>query len=177
MVLLVWWKSALTPRPNPEWQERPLKFAAPPQVKGASFGGVIWNFHVWPIFRPIRSLGQVFKQLKDRATIDRRQRMVYRMPELPWLCIHLRRITRALVELVCSRTWFRLRKQQRIRMPSPLITNIHPRGAQILEHSVTSHNKKLCSKSWHSNFGQRRRQREENGPSRLITYRWLYLVK
>jgi len=62
-------------------QERPLGFAVLPYVKGVSdrVGRVLRKFHVRPAFRPVRTLGQIFKKPKDRPTIDQVQAIAYKV--------------------------------------------------------------------------------------------------
>ena len=56
-------------------------FAVLPYVKAASerVGRVLRKFNIWPAFRPIRTLGRIFKKPKDQPTIDRVQGLVYKV--------------------------------------------------------------------------------------------------
>ncbi|KAL9958330.1 hypothetical protein ACROYT_G035334 [Oculina patagonica] len=62
-------------------QERPLGLAVVPYVRGASdrVGRVLKKFRVRTAFKPVRTLGHVFRKPKDRPVVNRMAGIVYKV--------------------------------------------------------------------------------------------------
>ncbi|KAL9987497.1 hypothetical protein ACROYT_G001817 [Oculina patagonica] len=135
-------------------QERPLGLALLPYVRGASdrVGRVLKKFRVRTAFKPVRSLGHVFRKPKDRPAINRMAGIVYKVKCHDCSFMYIGESKRSWSSRGAEHDPGRASNNESAIKQHAESTehNIHPKDAQILERGVVNYSKRLFLESWHS---------------------------
>ena len=135
-------------------QEQPLGLAILPYVRGASdrVGRVLRKFRIRKAYKPVRTLGHVFRKPKDRPTVNRIAGIVYKVRCQDCSFTYIGESRRSWTSRGAEHDPGRASNTESAIKQHAESTdhNIYPRDAQILERGINSYNKRLFLESWHS---------------------------